>query len=151
MKYIIKKATMNNIRKANELLTRLIIDEKKYDDNINEKCVVREFYERIINDDNSCIYFAIANKTIVGYIYGFIQNNGGTYIDMVAQLDAMYVDIDYRKLGIGNALINEFKKWAKDKGAKYIEVKVCNKNNEAISLYHRNNFHEVKTIMKSSL
>ena len=55
MKYIIKKATMNNIKKANELLTKLIIDEKKYDSNINEKCVVREFYEKIINDDNSCI------------------------------------------------------------------------------------------------
>ena len=35
---------------ANELLTKLIKDEKKYDDNINEYCVVKSLYEKFYNE-----------------------------------------------------------------------------------------------------
>ena len=40
MQFIIEKASFNDAKKANDLLTKLIIDEKKYDKNINEKCIV---------------------------------------------------------------------------------------------------------------
>jgi len=144
----LKNATINNIKYANFLLTKLIMDEKKYDDNINENCVVTSLYENFINDDNIFLCFAEIDCNIVGYIYGFLQNNGDAYKESITQLDAMYVEDSFRKMGIGNALIDEFIKWSKKKKAKFIELKVCIDNNDAISLYHKNYFKEVKSIMR---
>ena len=57
MNFEIVKATRDNVKIANEFLTELIKDEKKYDKNINEKCVVNSFYENIYNLDNQFLYF----------------------------------------------------------------------------------------------
>ena len=37
----ITKSTYEDAKKVNKLLTKLIVDEKKYDENINENCVVK--------------------------------------------------------------------------------------------------------------
>ena len=62
-------------------------------------------------------------------------------------IDAMFVDFQYRHLGIGTKLIDEFKKWSKEQKAKFIELKVCQKNSKAIHLYKKNKCKEIKTIM----
>lgn len=151
MDFIIRKADVNDAQIANSFLTKLIQDEKKYDKNINENCVVHTLYENFIENEQNCILIAENNGIVMGYLYGFILNGGDAYIDVVTQLDAMFVDEEYRKLGIGNALIDEFKKWSKQKNAKYIELKVCNNNEDAISLYKKNGFENVKTIMSLEL
>lgn len=151
MNYVIRKAEMKDSKIANNFLTKLIQDEKKYDNNINENCVVHTLYENFIENEQNCILIAENNEKIIGYLYGFVQNGGDAYIDIVTQLDAMFVDEDYRKLGVGNALIDEFKKWSKQQSAKYIELKVCNNNDNAISLYKKNGFKNVKTIMSLEL
>ncbi len=93
------------------------------------------------------ILFAYVNNIVVGYLYGFVKNNGDAYIETVTELEAMYVDSDYRKLGIGNALVNEFKIWLKEKGNKFIELKVCSANIDAINLYKQNGFSDFKLVM----
>ena len=40
-KYIIREIQENEIDKANQLLNQLIIDEKKYDNNINENYIIK--------------------------------------------------------------------------------------------------------------
>lgn len=45
-------ATNENVSKANEFLTRLIRDEKQYDNNINENCVVNSLYEKLLENPN---------------------------------------------------------------------------------------------------
>lgn len=147
MDFIIRKAELKDANIVNNFLTKLIKDEKKYDTNINDNFVVHTFYENFIEDEQNCCLIAEYNGKIIGYLYGFVQNNGNIYINIITQLDAMFVDNEYRKLGIGNALIGEFKKWSKEKNAKYIELKVCNNNDNAISLYKKNGFKNAKTIM----
>ncbi|MBE6153658.1 MAG: GNAT family N-acetyltransferase [Firmicutes bacterium] len=147
MDFIIRKAELKDANIVNNFLTKLIKDEKKYDTNINDNFVVHTFYENFIEDEQNCCLIAEYNGKIIGYLYGFVQNNGNTYINIITQLDAMFVDNEYRKLGIGNALIGEFKNWSKEKNAKYIELKVCNNNDNAISLYKKNGFKNAKTIM----
>lgn len=147
MDLIIKKASIKDAKELNNLLTKLIQDEKKYDKNINENFKVISFYENLIENDDNCALVALVNDEIVGYIYGYITHNDSTYINDVAYLDAMFVDIKYRKNGIGRSLVQEFKKWAKDKGAKYIELKVCSNNIDAVNLYEKENFLEIKKIM----
>lgn len=147
MEYKIVRGNYEDAKKANNLLTKLIKDEKKYDDNINEKCVVTSLYENFFSNDDVCLLVAKNGETILGYIYGYIQNNGDAKIEKVSCLDALYVEEDVRKNKIGDKLIDEFKKWSHTVGAKYIELKVCLENEKALNLYKKKGFEETKTIM----
>lgn len=150
MDIIIRKAKIEEANIANSFLTKLIRDEKKYDDNINENIVINNYYENYIYKGNTCLLFALIDNKIVGYIYGFIKNDGNTVMNKVALLDALYVDIEYRKLGVATTLINEFKNWFKDK-ANSIEVNVCYQNESAVKLYKKHNFIGTKMTMECDL
>ena len=151
MKIKIRQATKNDASIVNAFLTRLIQDEKKYDTNINEKCVVTSLYENLIPNDNNCILVAEYEDRIIGYLYGYIEDIGDAYIKSRAQLEAMFVDEKYRNSGIGTMLINDFKIWLKSKNVKYLELKVCNGNKSAIALYNKNGFNNIKRIMMIEL
>lgn len=152
MDYIIRKANINDAKRLNELLTKLIIDEKKYDDNINENYVVKSYYEYVIPKKQNIILVVEFLNTIIGYLYGYIMDDGDTVINKVAKTDALFIEEDYRHLGIATSLINEFKKIVEEENVKYIEVNVCNDNKNAINIYKNNNFNETKSItMKCNL
>ena len=142
------KLNKDNVKEANELLTKLIHDEKQYDDNINLEYIVNNYYENMIDKDNCYLAFIIDNNIIMGYIYGFIQDNGNAYINKIIQLDALYIKEEYRNKGYAKLLIDSLKKWSIQKGIKNIELKVCNNNQNAINLYHQYGFKDTKTIMK---
>lgn len=147
----IVEGNYEDAKKVNGLLTKLIVDEKKYDENINEKCVVKSLYENFYNNKDVCLLVAKNNEDIIGYLYGYVQNNGDSKIDKVSVLDALYVEEDFRRLGIGVKLINTFKKWSSKLGIKYVELKVCKENINAINLYEKMGFVENKIIMVTKL
>lgn len=151
MEIIISKPSYDDAKKTNELLTKLIIDEKNYDKNINDKCVVKTLYENFYDNDDICLLVAKNNSKIVGYIYGYIQNNGDATIEKVAMIDALYVEEHVRKNGIAQKLINEFKKWSNEMKIKYIELKVCKDNINAINLYEKMGFVTNKFFMSVEL
>lgn len=151
MKIKIRRASLDDSAVLNSFLTRLIQDEKKYDTNINENCVVTCLYENIIPNNNNCVFVAECENQIVGYLYGYIRNSSDAYINPIAQLEAMFVEEEYRNNGIATMLIEGFKEWVKLKNVKYIELKVCNENKKAISLYQKNKFKNTKSIMTVEL
>lgn len=136
---------------ANELLTMLIRDEKSYDNNINQNCVVKSLYEKFYENDDVCLLVAKEKKQIVGYLYGFMMDCGDSVINRVAQLDAVFVLEKYRGQGVARNLIDKFKDWALKKQAKYLELKVCNGNQTAINLYKEAGFKSTKIIMSLPL
>lgn len=152
MNFTIGKVMLNEISEINNMLTDLIQDERKnYDSNINEKYKVEEFYEKLINNDDKIILVARDNDIVLGYVYGFIQDNGSLYNKKVAQLDALYVKEQYRKNGIAKNLIKEFIKWADEKEVAYVELSVCKDNTNAISLYESEGFNIDKVYLRKEL
>lgn len=147
----IVKATSNDVLKTNEFLTKLIQDEKKYDSNINEKFVMKSYYEPAVKNPNKCLLIAKNNNEIVGYLYGSLINDGDTVLNKVSKLDALFVDESSRRLKVATKLINEFKNWSLDKECIYIEVGVFNSNVSAYNLYKNNGFKDIKTIMSLDL
>ena len=137
---IIRKAIYDDVKKLNELLTLLIQDEKQYDEGINDKFVVTNMYENYIEDKTKLILVAEEDNKIVGYLYGKLEDSDETYKYKVALLDALYVTKEYRKKGIADALINEFKNWAKLNNVDLLKVNVCSKNIKAKKLYEKHNF-----------
>ena len=141
MNFIISKAKIDDIEEVNNMLTDLIQDERrKYDSNINENYKVHNFYNQFIDNKDACILIAKDNDKVLGYVYGFIQDNGNVLNKSIVQLDAIYVKKEYRGTGIAKSLIQELVKWAKGKGCSYVELSVCKDNVDAINLYKNQEF-----------
>lgn len=146
----IRKYKKSDLQLANKYLTNLIKEEKQYDDNINEKCTINSYYETCM-DENHQIFFAEANGITVGYLYGFIQNNGNTVKEKVSEINAIYIEKQYRNIGIGKKLIEEFLKWSKEKDVKITEISVFDKNTKALNLYKKTKFKKIKTTLSLKL
>ena len=80
-----------------------------------------------------------------GNFYGFIAKDGNLSIGFItysvnidtADMQDLFVVKDYRKKGIGTALIAEFIKGAATRGAKKLFLEVRESNAPAISLYEK--------------
>ena len=152
MNFNISKVMLNEISEINNMLTDLIQDERKnYDSNINENYKVEEFYEKLINNNDKTIFVARDNDIVLGYVYGFIQDNGSLYNNKVAQLDALFVKEQYRGNGIARSLMKEFINWAEEKRVASIELSVCKDNTNAISLYENEGFCIDKILLRKKL
>lgn len=147
MDAVIRKAEPKDTKEANNLLTMLIRDEKQYDPSINENCVISRFYEDMISNDSNILLVAEIDNEIIGYLYGYIVDNGNTYLDKVSKLDALYIIKEYRKNKIATKLINEFKSWSLKNGVKYIELQVLNDNTSAVNLYKKEGFRSFKSTL----
>lgn len=145
-----RKALMKDAKYLDNLLTELIQDERQYDNSIDENFVVTDFYQNYIEDNTKFLYLAEDNNKIIGYIYGYF-NKDVTTNNKVAYLDALYIESEYRKHGIANKLIEEFKKWARENNCANMEVNVCTQNIKAKNLYLKNNFHTTKETMNCKL
>jgi len=151
---IIKK--VDNIIDAiecNKLLNKLIENESKYDKNIKSNYIINEYFEKIHNNKNNCLFMAKDNDNLaIGYIFWkIITNDNGPYKNHIALIDGLYVNEEYRHKGIATNLINECKKWAKETGATIIELNVMSENINAINLYQNIGFKELEKKMRLNL
>ena len=126
---IYRKPTNNDANILDNLLTKLIIDEKQYDPNV-ELVNVKDFYINYINDPNKYFEVCEDNNNIVGYIYSIIDSNN-------AKIDALFIEESYRNKGIASTLIENFIKYAKDNSIKNITIYVLNNNTKAKNLYYK--------------
>ena len=152
MKYIIEQAKLEDAKELDKMLTSLIQDEREnYDKNINENYKVKDFFEQKIGKERNCVLVAKADNQILGYVYGFIQDNGQVFDTKIAQLDSIFVKNEYRGQKIAKNLIQEFVNWAKNQGASEVELSVCKGNKKAINLYKNEGFEEDKLILSKKI
>ena len=114
--YVIREIFDTEIDVVNNLLNKLIKDEKKYDNNINYDYVVKEYYQNKIDD--SVIFVATKENEIVAYLFGYIVDSP-VYINKKAILDALYVEETHRQKGIAKKMITIFEEWCKKKEHRY--------------------------------
>ena len=138
---IIKEVeTIEEASKCDTLLTNLIMDEKKYNDNIEEVVSIINYYPEIYNKEGNKLFIALSDNNIVGYIYIKTQSVDGIDKNKDVLIDALYVEEAYRNQGIATALINKVKEYAKDNDIKYISINVLDSNTIAKELYQQLGF-----------
>ena len=147
----IRKANYDDVKTLNNFLTLLIRDESQYDLGIDKNFIVTNMYENYIEDSNKLLIVAEENDNVVGYLYGMIKPNDDTYKCVIAKLDALYIDINYRNKKIATSLIEYFKNWAISKKAHKIEVNVWSNNIKAKHLYEKNGFKTVSETLSIHL
>ena len=146
----IKKVdTIEEANACDELLTLLIQDEKKYDDNISD-IIVLDWYNKLYNNPDKVIFVAKENDLVIGYIYVKIVFDE-SMIYKVSLIDALYVKEEYRFKGIATRLIEEAKNWTKDNNIKQITINVIEKNDIAYMLYRKLGFNNYSICLKCDI
>ena len=124
---IIKVNSIDDCKICDNFLTLLIQDERKYDNTIDEKFVVKDYFINMINNQNILLLYKNENKPI-GYIFA-------KKIDDKYLIDGLYIDINFRNKGIATKLIKVIIKEIYSLGDYEILINVLKENKVAVNLY----------------
>ena len=119
---------------------------RKYNDHeINE----------LIKDDYNKIFVAVIEENVVGYIFTVIDQEddpASNFTDIKnLYIDDLCVDEHYQNRGIGRALMNKVKEYAKSINCKRVTLNVWALNPSALSFYESNDFKPYKYCMEYCL
>ena len=109
----------------------------------------KEYFEDAIKND--IVLVACVDGKIVGYLAGTLNSQFSYNNIAQAELDNMCIMNEYRKLGIGTKLFEEFKKICKENGINEIKVVASYNNINAIEFYKRNGFKEAELTLKQNI
>ena len=132
-------------RACDDLLTKLIQDERNYDNSIEKDFVVKDYFKNVIKNKNNILLCFEEDNIIKGYVYikPINVNNRKGYL-----IDGLYVEKDYRNNKIATKLIDEAIKIIENTDAKFIDINVLANNEIARKLYKHLNFNEFKISMR---
>ena len=150
---IIEKVNnINDAKKCNELLTKLLMSESKYDKNLRNDYIITNYFEDKYQNEDNILLIAKQEENVIGYAYCKINElPGGPIISKVTLLDGIFVEEKYRKQKIATKLINECKNWSTKIGATYFEIKVAKENINALKLYEQIGFKDFEHKMRIQL
>ena len=150
---IIKKVScIEEAKECDKLLTLLIQDEKKYNENTKDDYKLDNWYPNLIDKDNNQLFIAVYNNEIVGYAYvKIITTSDSPEIYTEASISGIYVKENYRRQGIATKLINEAKKWCINKGVSYLKLNVLEGNRTALNLYKKLGFNDFSRVLRNKL
>ena len=128
------------------LLTKLIQDERQYDNSIDKDFVVNNYFKNTIKNENNILLCYEEDNIIKGYIYLKPVNNDNQNGYLI---DGLYVDIAYRNNGIATKLIDNALNIIKD--VDFIDINVMSQNIDAINLYKKFGFNEFKISLRKNI
>lgn len=81
----------------------------------------RKNLQAVLNDKTQVIFVADIGDKVVGYIH--LTSYDVIYTDTYKNCLGLAVDNDYKRMGIGSALLKQGEKWAKENGA--VGIRLC--------------------------
>jgi ribosomal protein S18 acetylase RimI-like enzyme len=153
----IRQATikdLKDIQKLNYLLFKKEYND--YDKSLNLGWTFgkkgTKYFKDKLTRKNSCVFMAIINDLVVGYIAGG-ESKAEVYRNLpkVGELENMFIIKTHQRKKIGTNLCTAFVKWCKKSGIKLIRVLATAQNKEAISFYRKNKFKEHTLILESKI
>lgn len=146
MKNKIKQVTnVVDADRCDELLTKLIHDERQYNDTIDDNYIVTNHFNKMLDDENIIILAYYINEIIVGYILIRRTSNN------TCLLDGLYVEKEYRNKGIGNSLLKDAISRIKNMNVKYVDINVMYNNIIAKHIYEKLGFVGYEIKMRKSI
>jgi len=131
--------------RCDELLTKLILDERKYNDLIDENIIIKDHFNKMLDDENIILLAYYFNEEIIGYI--LIRKLSKT----TCLLDGLYVLEEYRNKGIATSLLNEAINRCKKLKINHIYINVFEKNEIAKKIYKKLDFMEYELKLRKDI
>lgn len=146
---IVQAKTKEDCEICDKFLSKLINYESSLDNIINEKVNVSGPAENNIKQDDVFVAYAKAGNPL-GYVFGYRQfAKGKIYNKNILILEALYVDEEFRKQGVGKLLLNAFENWAKNKYQDYvIEITYISSNENAKRFYEKMGYATSKITLR---
>lgn len=136
---------VEDANKCDELLTKLILDERKYNDLIDNNIVIKNHFSKMLDDEDAILLAYYLDKLIVGYILIRKINEN------LCLLDGLYVLEEYRNQKIASSLLNEAIDRCKKLNVKYIDINVMEKNELAKHIYKKLDFTEYEVKLRKNI
>jgi ribosomal protein S18 acetylase RimI-like enzyme len=92
----------------------------------------------LAGEEGICL-IALAGPEVAGYLVGSLTENAHPSIQYAA-LETIKVVPEYRRQGVGSALVEDFRGWAREAGATRLSVDVAPRNAAAIGFYEAHGF-----------
>lgn len=131
---------------CDNLLTKLIQDERQYDNSIDKDFIVKDYFKNTIKNKDNILLCYEEDNIIKGYIYlkPVVNDNTRGYL-----IDGLYVDLEYRNHGIATKLIENALTIITD--VDFIDINVMSQNIDAINLYKKFGFNEFKISLRKNI
>lgn len=88
------------------------------------------------------VYVAEIDGTVVGYIHAEIYNT--LYYETMINILGIAVSSDYRRQGIGRALLSRTEEWGKENGVKFVRLNSGGSRKEAHNFYRAMGYDDEK-------
>ena len=151
----IRKAESKDFEKILMLNKKLFEFEKQFSDAYNLEWTCSErgrkyFEERLKHAMAEC-WVAEDDNRVVGYLVSFINTYSYRSTNPICEIENMFIEQDFRRKGVGRALIEELKITLKSRGVKKIRVESVFKNEGAVYFYKAMGFEDFNLILEIGL
>lgn len=140
----ISRAQDKDVDQIVEMHLSLFEEEaNQYDSDLNVKwpeMFGREYFLKLISDENSICLLAYYEQQIVGFAAGYAFNSRHFTSTKHARLQIIYVKRMFQCLGVGTKLVENFIQWAVTNRVKKIIVSVYMSNELGICFYRKFGF-----------
>lgn len=154
-KVTIRKAVPTDLKSILVLFDDLSLSDFQYDKDVDINWAHtpdgKDYFTKKIEGTNGVCFVAEIEKKIVGYFTAAKKEVPGYRLIIVADLENLVVDGNFRSQGIGKELTDSFATWAKKIGAKRVSVNVFSGNEKGIDFYKREGFLPFETIFEKEL
>ena len=149
---VIKKAeTIEELKKCNNLLEKLINYESSIDEQINGEFKIENHYEKIIDKNDSIIFIAVKNSEIIGYVMAYKQKENPAVNQTIISVLNVFIDEKYRGKKIGQRLMKEIENWASSFGKTFdLELDCIKQNANANKFYESLGFKPIRVKYRKS-
>lgn len=98
----------------------------------------REYFDQRIADQDKFTLLAVSENLVVGFITGsIVKPPSFRAIKLIAEIDIIFVEEDWRDKGVGCKLLEEFKKWSRENNCQRIAVEATADNQKACGFYRK--------------
>ena len=106
--------------------------------------MMRRFLADLAGSNRSFLFVAEYAGRTVGFISGELREGSPAFQAKTwASVDDVFVEPDYRNLGVGRALLESVKAWAKERSADGVSLQVAAANTRGRKFYEGLGFREI--------
>ena len=114
----------------------------------------KRYISAVISDQNTALFVAEIDGHIIGLVQAYIQQTRDIPIltpRRYATIDNIAVQKEFRRFGVGQALVKKAEQWAVSKNVSQIELTVWEFNTEASAFYDKLGYTTSRRTMCKSL
>lgn len=150
----IRKAKPEDWKIIQKLNNEVFTVDKPHDEHLNLNWPFSKkgttYYKSVIKDPKYFCIIAEIDRKPVSYLIGTVKKFSYR-TNKTAEIENMGTSPKYRSKGIGTKLIQEFKKWCKQKELTHIYVNSYYKNQKAINFYKKQGFKPIDLSLEGKI